>query len=375
MALLSRTDRSLLAYWWWTVDRWSLAAITTLVAAGVLLTLAASPAVAGRIGLEPFYFVYRQLSFVAPSLLVIFIVSLLGPRDVRRLALGLFVVSLSLMVATLFVGPEIKGAQRWLLFGPFSVQPSEFVKPAFVVLAAAALAESNRTPGFPGSLLAGALFLAVAGVLVLQPDFGQTTLLTIVCAALFFLAGMKWQWLAGFGSAGIAGAVGAYFLVPHVASRIDRFMNPDHRDTFQVDTALNAFGQGGLMGVGPGEGSVKFVLPDAHTDFIFAVAGEEFGLIACTILIALFGVIVVRALNRALAERDHFIQLAAAGLAVMFGLQAFINIAVTLSLIPAKGMTLPFVSYGGSSMLALAMTTGMLLALTRRRAASAHRRS
>ena len=292
-----------------------------------------------------------------------------------RLPAGINGLSLTLMVATLFIGPEIKGAQRWLLFGPFSLQPSEFVKPAFVVLAAAALAESNRTPAFPGSLLAGGLFLAVAAVLVMQPDFGQTTLLTIVCAALFFLAGMKWQWLAGFGGAGVVGAVGAYFLVPHVASRIDRFINPDHGDTFQVDTALNAFGQGGLMGVGPGEGSVKFVLPDAHTDFIFAVAGEEFGLIACTILIALFGVIVVRALNRALAERDHFIQLAAAGLAVMFGLQAFINIAVTLSLIPAKGMTLPFVSYGGSSMLALAMTTGMLLALTRKRAASAHRRS
>lgn len=375
MALLSRTDRSMLAYWWWTVDRWSLAAIATLIAAGTLLTLAASPAVAGRIGLEPFYFVYRQLSYVAPSLLVIFIVSLLGPRDVRRLALAVFAGSLVLMVATLFVGPEIKGAQRWLLFGPFSLQPSEFVKPAFVVLAAAALAESNRTPVFPGSAIAGGLYMLVAGVLVLQPDFGQTLLLTIVCAALFFLAGLQWQWLAGLGGASVVGGVATYFLVPHVASRINRFLYPDHGDSFQVDTALNAFGQGGLIGVGPGEGSVKFVLPDAHTDFIFAVAGEEFGLAACTILIALFAVIVVRALQSALAERDHFIQLAAAGLAVMFGLQAFINIAVTLSVLPAKGMTLPFVSYGGSSMLALALTTGMLLALTRKRAASAHRRS
>jgi len=375
MALLSRTDRSMLANWWWTVDRWSLASITTLIAAGILLTLAASPAVAGRIGLEPFYFVYRQLSFVAPSLIGIFIVSLLGPRDVRRLALGLFIVSLALMVTTLVIGPEIKGAQRWLLFGPFSLQPSEFVKPAFVVLAAAALAESNRTPGFPGSVLAAGLYVLVAGVLVMQPDFGQTLLLTIVCAALFFLAGMKWQWMAAFGAAGVAGGVGAYFFAPHVASRIDRFMNPDQGDTFQVDTALNAFGQGGFTGVGPGEGSVKFVLPDAHTDFIFAVAGEEFGLLACTILIALFGVIVVRALQRALGERDHFIQLAASGLAVMFGLQALINIAVTLSLLPAKGMTLPFVSYGGSSMLALAITTGMLLALTRRRTGSSQRRS
>lgn len=368
MALLSRTDKSMLANWWWTVDRWSLAAIATLIASGILLTLAASPAVAGRIGLEPFYFVYRQISFVTPAILAIFIVSLLGPRAVRRLALGLFCVALALMVATLFVGPEIKGARRWLLVGPFSLQPSEFVKPAFVVLAAAALAESNRLPGFPGSGIAAGLFALVAAVLVMQPDFGQTLLLTVVCAALFFLAGMKWQWMAAFSGAGVAGVAAAYFFVPHVASRIDRFMNPDQGDTYQVDTALNAFGHGGLTGVGPGEGSVKFVLPDAHTDFIFAVAGEEFGLAACTILILLFGVIVIRALRRALEERDHFIQLAAAGLAVMFGLQALINIAVTLSLLPAKGMTLPFVSYGGSSMLALSITVGMLLALTRRRA-------
>jgi cell division protein FtsW len=200
-------------------------------------------------------------------------------------------------------------------------------------------------------------------------------LLTIVCAALFFLAGMKWQWLAGLGGASLIGGVGAYLLVPHVASRINRFLSPDQGDSFHVEPALSAFGQGGVMGVGPGEGSVKFVLPDAHSDFIFAVAGEEFGLAACTILIGLFAVIVVRALQSALAERDHFIQLAASGLAVMFGLQAFINMAVTLSLLPAKGMTLPFVSYGGSSMLALALTTGMLLALTRKRAASSHRRS
>jgi cell division protein FtsW len=358
----------MLANWWWTVDRWSLAAIAVLIVSGILLTLAASPAVAGRIGLEPFYFVYRQLSFVAPALLAIFIISLLGPRDVRRLALGVYGAALALMVATLIVGPEIKGAQRWLTFGPFSLQPSEFAKPAFVVLAAAALAEGNRTPGFPGLAVAIALYVAVAGILVLQPDFGQTLLLTVVFAALIFLAGMKWQWLAALGGLGLVGAVGAYFLVPHVASRIDRFMNPDQGDTYQVDTALNAFAHGGVSGVGPGEGSVKFVLPDAHTDFIFAVAGEEFGLMACTVLLVLFGFIIWRALSTVLDERDHFIQLAASGLAVMFGLQAVINIAVTLSLLPAKGMTLPFVSYGGSSMLALALTVGMLLALTRRRA-------
>jgi cell division protein FtsW len=357
----------MLANWWWTVDRWSLAAIATLIVAGVMLTFAASPAVAGRIGLEQFYFVYRQLSFVAPAFVMIFIVSLLGPRDVRRLALALFVVSFLLMVATLVIGPEIKGAHRSLAFGPFSIQPSEFIKPAFVVLAAAALAESNKSQGFPGLAVATGLFAMVAGVLVLQPDFGQTMLLSIVFAVLMFLAGLRWQWLAGFGGLSIAGGVGAYLLMPHVASRIDRFISPDRGDTFQVNMALNAFMHGGVTGVGPGEGSVKFVLPDAHTDFIFAVAGEEFGLAACTVLIILFGIVIWRALQRVLDESDHFIQLAASGLAIMFGLQAVINIAVSLSLIPAKGMTLPFVSYGGSSMLALALTIGMLLALTRER--------
>src|SRR6185436_9754502 len=229
------------------------------------------------------------------------------------------------------------------------------------------LAERNREAKFPGTAFAAALYAMVVGVLVLQPDFGQTMLVTVVCAALFFLAGLRWYWMAGFGAIAMAGALGTYVLVPHVASRVDRFVNPEHGDTFQVSTAISAFTQGGLTGVGPGEGTVKFVLPDAHSDFIFAVAGEEFGLAACVLLIALFGVIVVRALRRAWAEKDHFIQLAAAGLAVLFGLQAFINIAVNLSLIPAKGMTLPFVSYGGSSMLALALTAGMLLALTRRR--------
>ena len=367
MALLSRTDRSMLANWWWTVDRWSLAAIVTLIVSGVLLSLAASPAVAGRIGLEPFYFVYRQLSFVAPAFLLIFIVSLCGPREVRRVALVLYAVSLLLMLAALFFAPEIKGAHRWLVFGPLQIQPSEFAKPAFVVLAAAALAESNKSPGFPGMLLAGGLFLAVVGLLVLQPDFGQTLLVSVVFVALLFLAGLKWHWIVAFGGLGVAGGFGAYFFAPHVASRIDRFINPDAGDTFQVNTAMNAFMNGGVTGVGPGEGSVKFVLPDAHADFIFAVAGEEFGLVACTALILLFGFIVWRALQRALDESDHFIQLAASGLAVMFGLQAVINIAVSLSLMPAKGMTLPFVSYGGSSMLALAVTVGMLLALTRER--------
>ena len=374
MALLSRTDRSLLANWWWTIDRWSLASVVALIVAGVLLALAASPAVAGRIELEPFHFVYRQLSFVLPSFVMIFILSLCGPRDVRRVSLGLFVVSLVLMAAALVIGPEIKGAHRWLVFGPLSIQPSEFVKPALVVLAAAALAESNRAPGFPGLAVAVGLFALVAGLLVMQPDFGQTLLLSGVFAGLLFLAGIRWYWLVGFGGLGLAGGAGAYLLVPHVASRIDRFINPDAGDRFQVTTALNAFMHGGVTGVGPGEGELKFRLPDAHTDYIFAVAGEEFGLAVCVGLVLLFGVVVWRTLQRAQDETDHFNQLAAAGLALLFGLQALINVAVSLNLMPAKGMTLPFVSYGGSSMLAMAITVGMLLALTRERFLAQRRR-
>jgi cell division protein FtsW len=278
------------------------------------------------------------------------------------------------MVAALLVGPEIKGAHRWLVFGPLSVQPSEFVKPAFVVLAAAALAERNRVAGFPGLAVASTLFAVVAVLLVLQPDFGQTLLLSMVFAGLLFLVGMRWYWMAAIGGLGLAGAVGAYLLVPHVASRIDRFIDPDAGDRFQVNTALNAFMHGGITGVGPGEGELKVRLPDAHTDFIFAVAAEEFGLAVCVGLVLLFGVVIWRTLQRAQEETDHFIQLASAGLAMLFGLQALINVAVSLNLMPAKGMTLPFVSYGGSSMLAMAVTIGMLLALTRQRFL-AHRRS
>jgi len=242
------------------------------------------------------------------------------------------------------------------------------------VLAAAALAERNRVAGFPGLMIASTLFAVVAALLVLQPDFGQTLLLSMVFAGLLFLAGMRWYWMAAIGGLGVAGAVGAYLLVPHVASRIDRFIDPDAGDSLQVNTALNAFMHGGITGVGPGEGELKVRLPDAHTDFIFAVAAEEFGLAVCVGLVLLFGVVIWRTLQRAQEETDHFIQLASAGLAMLFGLQALINVAVSLNLMPAKGMTLPFVSYGGSSMLAMAVTIGMLLALTRQRFL-AHRRS
>lgn len=367
MIRLSRANRSAIAEWWWTVDRLTVVAILALIAFGVVLTLAASPAVANRLSLNAFHFVYRQAVFLVPAIIIIFGVSLLKARQVRRLAALVFFGGLVLMVATLLIGPEIKGATRWLSIGRFSLQPSEFVKPAFVVLAAWMFAEGARTKGVPGMALAFALYGVFVSLLVVQPDFGQASLVTLVFGGLLFMVGISWLWIIGLGALGIGGAVVAYQLVPHVASRVDRFMDPASGDTYQIDRAMEAVRAGGLLGQGPGEGVVKRILPDAHTDFIFVVAAEEFGVLAGVVIIGLFSFIVIRTLMRALDETDLFVQLAVSGLTLLIGTQALINLSVNLNLMPAKGMTLPFISYGGSSLLALALATGMLLALTRRR--------
>lgn len=367
MIRLARTNRSVIAEWWWTVDKWTLLGLFCLMMLGAVLALAASPAVATRINLPPFHFVYRQLIFFIPAIAVMIGVSLLNLRMVRRLAAIVFAGAFVLMMLTLVIGPTVNGAQRWLYIGPFGLQPSEFVKPAFIVLAAWLFAEAQRTPGVPGTALAIGLYAAVVGVLALQPDFGQLMLVTMVFGAMFFMAGLSWGWIGGLGSAAAVGAFGAYSTMPHVASRVDRFLNPESGDTYQIDRALDAVNAGGLFGRGPGEGIVKRILPDAHTDFIFAVAAEEYGVIVGLIIIGLFAFIVIRALRQAMDEQDLFVQFATCGLVAQFGLQALINMAVNVNLMPAKGMTLPFISYGGSSLLALAFSMGMLLALTRRR--------
>jgi len=365
--MISRAQRTHLGEWWWTVDRLMIGAVLALMLIGIVLLLAASPPVAIRLGLDPFYFVHRQVLFLAPALAVLFATSLLSPRQVRRVALGVFLISLALVAVTLVVGPEIKGARRWLnLFG-VGLQPSEFLKPAFVVLAAWAFSESGRRPEMPATLLAFVLLALPVVLLVQQPDFGQTVLLVLTWGALFFLSGLRWIWTVGFTSAAALGLFSAYKLIPHVALRFQRFLNRGSGDTFQIDTSLESFMRGGWFGRGPGEGTVKRILPDSHTDFIFAVAAEEFGLILCLVLLGLFAFIVLRALAQALREEDTFTRLAVAGLAFLFGFQAAIAMAVSLSLIPAKGMTLPFVSYGGSSLISLAFGIGILLALTRKR--------
>jgi cell division protein FtsW len=365
--MLSREQRNPFSEWWWTVDKLQLGAIIALMLAGVILSLAASPPVATRIGLDPFHFFNRHVFFLLPSFIVLIAVSFLSPRQIRRTALIVFAVSIVLIVATLLIGPEVKGSRRWITLIGVNIQASESAKPAFVVLAAWLFAESARRPEMPATSMALVLLLMLVSLLVMEPDFGQTMLILMVWGALFFIAGMRMIWVLGLGGAASAGLFAAYLLVPHVAGRITRFMNPGSGDTFQVDTAMEAFYNGGWFGLGPGEGIAKRSLPDSHTDFVFAVAAEEFGIILCLALLALFAFIVIRALSRAFSTEDMFARFAASGLAILFGVQAAINMSVNLQLIPAKGMTLPFISYGGSSMVSLAYGVGMMLALTRQR--------
>jgi len=364
---MSRIRRSPLTAWWRTVDRMMLAALLAVMLAGIVLSLAASPPVAARLGLDPFYFVNRHVLYLLPAVAVMLGTSLLSPRQIRRVALIVFAVSLVMVVATLYFGAEIKGARRWLIIVGVNIQPSEFLKPAFVILTAWLFAESSRKPDVPANALALLLLLGTITVLVLQPDFGQTTLIALVWGALFFMAGMRMIWVIGLTGLAVCGLGGAMVMIPHVARRIKRFLDPASGDTFQVDTAVESFMRGGWFGRGPGEGTIKRVLPDSHADFVFAVAAEEFGIVLCLALVALFAFIVLRALTNAMRNSDPFARFATAGLAILFGTQSAINMAVNLALVPAKGMTLPFISYGGSSMISLAYGTGMLLALMRTR--------
>src|ERR1700750_1506020 len=365
--MLSREEHTPLSDWWWTVDKPLLGAILVLMLSGVILSLAASPPVATRIKLDAFHFFGRHVLFLLPACIVLVGVSFLSPKQIRRTALIVFALSIALIVATLLFGPEVKGSKRWITIVGVNTQAPESAKPAFVVVAAWLFAESTKRPEMPATSMALGMLLLLVALLVMEPDFGQTMLILMVWGALFFIAGMRMTEVMGLGGPASAGLFGAYLLVPHVAGRIKRFVNPASGDTFQVDTAMEAFWNGGWFGLGPGEGVAKRSLPDSHTDFVFAVAAEEFGIILCLMLLALYAFIVIRALSRAYATEDMFTRFAASGLAIMFGVQAAINMSVNLQLIPAKGMTLPFISYGGSSIVSLAYGVGMLLALTRLR--------
>jgi cell division protein FtsW len=369
MPVLSRADTSVIGRWWWTVDRWTLLAVAMLIGFGYVMMLAASPAVAERIGQARSIFILKQIVFLAVAGLIVVGVSLLSPRGVRRVALGGCAIALVLTAMTLVAGVQIKGATRWIALPGMSLQPSEFLKPCFAVVAAWLITEGKRSGKFPGTLIAGGVYVLIAMLLKSQPDIGMLAVVTGVFFTQLFVGGLNLFLVGGLAGMIAAAGVAAYALFPHVQSRVERFLHPEVGDNYQVTRAMEAFGSGGLLGRGPGEGHVKDVLPDAHADFVFAVAGEEFGMVLCLIILAVFAFIVLRGLIRLLGENDMFVVLGATGLVTSFGMQAFVNMASALHLIPTKGMTLPFISYGGSSAIAVAFGIGLLLALTRRRTA------
>ena len=362
MIFLPRTDRSIVGNWWWTVDRTMLAGVAILALIGTVLIFAASPAVGERVFGAEMHFVYKHLALLLPASLLLVGVSMLAPLGVLRLGVGMYAGFGVLLLLTLFYAPEVKGATRWLPIFGVPLQPSEFVKPGVVILAGWLL---SRWPGTGGLPAAMATVLPVLAVLVLQPDVGMTAVVGAVFGVQLFVAGLTWFWvLLLLGVAGV-GLWQAYLWLPHFADRVNAFLDPGSLG-YQIERALRAVAEGGLFGRGPGEGVQKWHLPDAHADFIFAATAEEFGVVACLALVALFAFLILRGLWRVNDTGDRFVQLAATGLIAEFGLQALINMAVNLNLIPTKGMTLPFISYGGSSLLALAIAMGMLLALTRR---------
>ncbi len=364
----ARSDRTPVGVWWWTIDRWMLGAVGVLIILGVLMSFAASPSAAARMSIgDPFHFAVRQCLFAAAGSVILISTSMLDTKGVRRAAFFIYIAAIAIMMILPFIGHNAKGATRWLEFAGFTLQPSEFMKPALIILVSWMFAEGQKGQGVPGVTIAFGLYLLSVGLLLIQPDVGQTVLITVAFGAAFWMAGVPLSWVMLLGGTAVAGLSSTYFLFPHVASRVDRFLSPDRADTHQVDRAAEAIAAGKMFGRGPGEGVMKRHVPDLHTDFIYSVAAEEYGLIFSLMLISLFAFVVIRGLYKAMKLSDPFQQVAAAGLFVLVGEQVFINVAVNLNMIPTKGMTLPFISYGGSSMLAICLTLGLALALTRRR--------
>ncbi len=365
MRRLSRLDDSPFARLWWSIDRPALGILSLIIVIGGVVLMAAGPSAAARMpGVGEFQFPMRQLIFMGPTLLLMAAVAFLTPLQARRLGVFVFLAALSLMVFVLIFGSEVNGAQRWLYFAGMSLQPSEFAKPGFVIIAAWMLAEGARDPKFPGGAVAMGLYVLFSGLLLMQPDFGQWALVTAVWAVMFFVAGWSWLWIGGLGLAGFGALAAGYYLSDHVARRVDGFFNPAATETYQVDKAIETIANGGLIGRGDAP-PVKTALPDAHTDFIFAVAGEDFGFLVAVFIIVLFAVFTARVMATAAGLKSIFAQCAATGLAAIIGFQAIINIGVSLRALPAKGMTLPFISYGGSSLFATGLTVGLIFALTR----------
>jgi cell division protein FtsW len=368
MIAFSRADNTFIARWWVTVDRWTLGALCLLIGCGYIMVLAASPAVAERIHASRDMFIIKQLVFLALALGVVVAVSMLPPRMIRRLALAGCAVALLATAMTLVMGIETKGAQRWIAIAGNRIQPSEFLKPCFALTTAWLLARQRRDPGFQGALFALGLFLMIVAILKKQPDVGMMAVIGAVFMIQLFVSGINLLWIGlGLGLSG-GGGVLLYTLLPHVRRRVDQFLYGKGGGNYQIDKVMEAFANGGLTGRGAGEGMVKDSIPDVHADVVFAVVGEEFGLIVCLLLVGVFAFIVLRGLLRLMREQNLYVVFAGTGLLAGFGLQTMVNLFSTLGMMPTKGMTLPLISYGGSSAVAVGLGMGMLLSLTRARA-------
>lgn len=362
----SRADQSLIGRWWWTMDRPLFTCFMILLVLGVLLSFAGSPSTAERLNLDSFYFVKRHAVLVLPSLGIIILGSLASPRVLRYVSWAVLGLSIACLIVTPFSGMEIKGARRWISLGGFSLQATELVKPSFAVVAAWLFSQTKTYP-LPGKLLSFILYGIIVGLILMQPDFGMTFIISVTWFIQIFLAGLPVLWIAILGVLGLISIFGAYFFLPHVTSRIDRFLNPEAGDQYQITQSLEAFKNGGIFGQGPGEGVFKRYIPDAHADFIFPVAAEEFGFFFCVFVLSLYAIIFVRGLWLMRQEKNLFLILTLGGLISQFTLQALVNMGSALKLIPTKGMTLPFLSYGGSSLLGTALTTAIILSMTRKR--------
>ncbi len=368
-SFFARTDRSAIARWWWTVDKAMLASLMVLMVVGIALVASASPSIANRIGIDHSHFISRHIIFVIPSFFIMLGVSVLDHLWIRRVGTIVFMVMVFLMMLVPFVGPDIKGAQRWINLAGFSLQPSEFVKPAFAIVSAWLIAHQKKNPVFHGNIFCALIYAFVVFLLMSQPDFGMTMVLTCMFASQVFIAGLPLRYLFVMALVAVIAVVCVYYSFDHVRLRMDKFLNPNGTaDTYQVDKSLEAFSNGGFFGTGPGQGTVKNTIPDVHADFIFAVSGEELGLLATLGLVGIYAFILLRGFGRLMETDDLFVVLAAGGILSMFGLQAFVHMGSSLHLLPTKGMTLPFISYGGSSILSMGFGMGVVLGLTRREA-------
>ena len=354
--------------WWQNIDRVTLGLVVTLMTIGLILSFGSSPAAAARLDYDnPFFFVYRQAFFVVISLSILISISFLSIDNVRRFSLLLYVVSIVLLLTILGIGHTAKGAQRWLRFGGFSLQPSEIIKPAAIILVSWVLTRRVYDKGFHAEFVGLGIVAFPIMIFLMQPDVGQTFLLSISYLAIFWVAGISRKWLLGLFGTSIVGVILLFLFKPHFVDRIDKFINPENNDNYQVDRGLDAIASGEIFGRGAGEGIIKHILPDVHTDFIFSLAVEEWGMVGAFFLMSLFAILIIRGIHVASKISDPFAQTAGIGLYLLFGFQVAINLAVNLNLIPAKGMTLPFISYGGSSLIGSAITLGLALAITRKR--------